>query len=299
MATVGELDFRSYVDSKKAKHATESEGRDDAHAYAYVSDRNTRNAFKKGRAVEYAVSHAVRLFRTVGKNELLGSTVKVGPEQFPRVYELGVKCAETLGIETPTIYIKNNPYLNAMTYGTNDDAFILVHSALVDHFTDEELLSVIGHECGHIHNDHVVYLTTLHLLKMMAQRFFPWMVAPAMYALTAWSRRAEVTCDRAGLLCCRDLSVSTTALAKLALGSTKLYDELNLEAFVEQYDEGQDGVGKFTEITASHPWVPKRIKALRKFAESQLYREHVGQGSDGKSMEDIDEEVHGIIKVMG
>ena len=77
MATVGELDFRSYVDSKKAKHATESEGRDDAHAYAYVSDRNTRNAFKKGRAVEYAVSHAVRLFRTVGKNELLGSTVKV------------------------------------------------------------------------------------------------------------------------------------------------------------------------------------------------------------------------------
>ena len=53
--------------------------------------------------------------------------------------------------------------MNAMTFGTNDDAFILVHSALVDHFDDEELLSVIGHECGHIHNDHVVYLTTLHL----------------------------------------------------------------------------------------------------------------------------------------
>jgi Zn-dependent protease with chaperone function len=299
MATVGDLDFRSYVDAKKAKHATESEGRDDAHAYAYVSDRNTRTAFKKGRAVEYAVSHAVRLFRTVGKSELLGSTVKVGPNQFPRVYELGVKCAETLGIEAPTIYIRNNPTLNAMTYGTNDDAFILVHSALVDHFSDEELMSVIGHECGHIHNDHVVYLTTLHLLRMMAQRFFPWMVAPAMYALTAWSRRAEVTCDRAGLLCCRDLEVSTTALAKLALGSTKLYDELNVDAFVDQYDEGQEGVGKFTEITASHPWVPKRIKALRKFAESKLYHEHIGRGSEGLSMDDVDEQVHGIIKVMG
>jgi Zn-dependent protease with chaperone function len=298
MATVGELDFRSYVDAKRARRAHEDEGRDDAHAYAYVSDRTTRSAFGKGKAVEYAVSHAVRLFRAFGKNELLGSTVKVGPKQFPRVYELGVRSAETLGIEVPTIYIRNNPVLNAMTYGTNDDAFILVHSALVDHFSDEELLSVIGHEAGHIHNDHVVYLTTLHLLRIAAQRFFPWVVMPAMYALTAWSRRAEVTCDRAGLLCSRDLTVSTRSLAKLALGSTKLYDELNLDAFVDQYDEGQEGVGKITEVTATHPWVPKRIKALRKFAESKLYREHVGEAG-GLSMEVIDEQVHGIIKVMG
>jgi hypothetical protein len=84
----------------------------------------------------------------------------------------------------------------------------------------------------------------------------------------------------------------------LALGSTKLYDEFNLDAFVEQYDEGQRGVGKFTEVGATHPWVPKRIKALRKFAESKLYREHVGE-SGGMTMEEIDESVHGIIKVMG
>ncbi len=298
MATVGELDFRSYVDAKQSKHAREATGRDDAHAYAYVSDRNTKAAFDKGKAVQYAVSHAVRLLRNVGKNELLGSTVKVGPKQFPRVYELGVECAETLGIEPPTIYIRNNPTLNAMTYGTNDDAFILVHSALVDHFSDEELKSVIGHECGHIHNDHVVYLTTLHYLRLMAQRFVPWVVLPAMYALSAWSRRAEVTCDRAGLLCSRSLDVSTGALAKLALGSTKLYDELNLDAFVEQFEEGQGGVGKFTEVSASHPWIPKRIVALRKFAESSLYREHIGLAG-GITMDEVDEQTHGIIKVMG
>jgi Zn-dependent protease with chaperone function len=185
-----------------------------------------------------------------------------------------------------------------MTYGTNDDAFILVHSSLVDHFSDEELASVIGHECGHIHNDHVVYLTALHLLRTMASRFVPWVVFPAFYALQGWSRRAEITCDRAGLLCVNDLGTSTTALAKLALGSTKLYEQLNLDAFVEQYDEGQEGVGKFTEITASHPWIPKRIKALRKFAESKLYRERVGE-TGGKTMDQVDEEVHGIIKVLG
>ena len=54
--------------------------------------------------------------------------------------------------------------LNAGTYGTNEESFIVVHSALVDAYTDEELRFVIGHECGHIHNSHVVYLTTLHFL---------------------------------------------------------------------------------------------------------------------------------------
>ena len=52
-------------------------------------------------------------------------------------------------------------------------------------------------------------------------------------------------------------------------------------------------------MTASHPWIPKRIKALRKFAESKLYHEHVGTSDSGLSMEDVDEATHGIIKVMG
>lgn len=298
MATVGQLDFQSYVQAKKARQPSEQGGRDDAHAYAYVSDRTTRVAFDTVKPVELAVGHAVRLMKTLGKNELLGTAVKVGPEQFPRVDALGRRCAETLGISPPTIYIRNNPQLNAMTYGTNDDAFVLIHSALVDHFSDEELLSVIGHECGHIHNDHVVYLTALYYLRTMASVFVRWAVAPAMLALNGWSRRAEITADRAAMLCAGDLGVSTRALAKLALGSTKLYDRLNLDAYVAQYDEGQDGVGKLTEVASTHPWLPKRIKALRAFATSRLYREHVGL-SGGQSMEQIDARVHGIIKVLG
>jgi Zn-dependent protease with chaperone function len=298
MATVGDLNFKSYVDAKSAQRPREKEGRDDAHAYAYVSDRTARFAFERSKPVEMAVAAGVRLFRNIGRNELLGSSVKVGPNQFPRVYDLARQCAETLGIEVPTIHIRNNPQLNAGTFGTNDDSFILIHSALVDHLTDDELLSVIGHECGHIHNDHVVYLTALHYLRMTVQRFFPWISLPAMVSLISWQRRAEVTCDRAGLLCARDIGHSERALAKLALGSVKLYEQLNLEAFVEQYEEGQDGVGKFMEVFASHPWLPKRIKALRKFGESKLYREHVGlQGGIG--MDEVDEATHGLIKVLG
>ncbi len=294
MAKVGNLDFRAYVDAKEAQTNQDNTVE---RAYAYVSDRHTRATFDKIKPVELAVSSAVRLMRQVGRSELLGTAVKVGPQQFPRVHEIATHCADTLGIAPPALYIRNNPTINAMTYGTNDDAFVLVHSALVDHFSDEELLTVIGHECGHIHNDHVVYLTAMHYLKTMAGAVVRWAVAPAMLALSGWSRRAEITCDRAGLLCSRDLEVSTRALAKLALGSTKLYDEFNLDAYIDQYEEGLEGIGRIKEIMATHPWLPKRVKALRVFAGSQLYRDHIGE-SGGADMESVDAEVHSIIKVL-
>lgn len=299
MAQIGSLDFRAFVDSRKGKRAGGSEG--GGHAYAYASDHSTRMAFEKMKPVELAVRASVRMFKAVGRNELLGQAVKVGPNQFPRVNSLALQCSKELDIAPPTVYIMNSPHMNAATYGTNDDSFILVHSALVDQFTDEELLSVIGHECGHIHNNHVVYLTAMHYLRVMASMVVRWAVAPAMLALNGWSRRAEITCDRAGLLCSKSLEVSTRALAKLALGSTKLYSQLNMDAFLEQYEEGKDGVGKYAELRASHPWLPKRVMALRAFAESALYRKHVGAGNgdDGPSMEEVDKKVHEIIKIWG
>lgn len=297
MAQIGTLDFRGFVDSRKGQRAGGSEGT--GHAYAYASDHSTRQAFEKMKPVELAVRAAVRMFKAAGKNELLGQAVKVGPTQFPRVHNLVRQCSQELGIAMPSVYIASNPTLNAGTYGTNDDSFIVVHSALVDQFTDEELLSVIGHECGHIHNNHVVYLTAMHYLRFMASIFVRWIVAPAMLALNAWSRRAEITCDRAGLICTKNLDVSTRSLTKLALGSPKLFAELNMEAFLDQYEEGKSDAGRYAELNARHPWIPKRVLALRAFAESELYRTHAGLGAGGLDMAEVDKKVHEIIKIWG
>jgi hypothetical protein len=297
MARLGGLDFDAYVGKKRGERPAGKETGEE-HGYAYVSDRTTRAAFEKVKPVELAVAATVRMFKTFGKNEILGHAVKVGPRQFARVNDLTKTCADTLGIPLPTVYIVNQPTLNAMTFGTRDDSFILVHSALVDHLSDQELLDVIGHECGHIHNDHVVYLTTMYFLQQMSTLFTQWLVYPAMFALKAWSRRAEITCDRAGMLCCRDLTVSTRSLAKLALGSHKLYEQLDVEEFVKQFEEASQGPGKYAEVFSTHPWLPKRILALRAFGESSLYRTHIGE-TGGLSMSEVDEKVHGIIKVVG
>jgi Zn-dependent protease with chaperone function len=294
MAQAPELDFNAYVARKKGERAGGSEG--GGHDYAYISDRQTRAAFERMKPVELAVASTVRMFKAVWKNQLLGNAVKVSDRQFPRIQALVKQCADTLHIAQPTIYIVNNPVLNAATYGTNEESFILVHSALIDHYSDEELLTVLGHECGHIHNSHVVYLTALHYLTRMAGVFVRWAVEPALVALRAWSRRAEITCDRAGMLCGKSEIVAQRSLTKLALGSRKLYEEFNLEAFLEQYDEGKDGMGKYMEVFATHPWLPKRVLSMRVFAESELYRKAAGTGEGGLTMTEVDNRVRALLK---
>jgi Zn-dependent protease with chaperone function len=295
MAQAPQLDFNAFVERKKGERAgggAETSG----HEYAYISDKQTRAAFERMKPVELAVQSTVRMFKTVWKNQLLGNAVKVGDNQFPRLQSLVKQCSDTLQIAPPTVYIVNSPVLNAATYGTNEDSFIMVHSALIDHYSDEELLTVLGHECGHIHNSHVVYLTALHYLTRMAGVFVRWAVEPALIALRAWSRRAEITCDRAGMLCSKSDVTAARALTKLALGSRKLYEEFNLDAFLDQYDEGKDGMGKYMEVFATHPWLPKRVLAMRVFAESELYRKAAGVGTTGITMKEVDDKVLQLLK---
>src|SRR6478609_3508436 len=295
MAHTDPLDFDAFV-ARKAQEGKGGDAESKGRAYTYVSDRQMRAAFERMRPVELAVSSVVRISKQVMRNQLLGHAVKVSERQFPRIARLGARCAETLQIAQPTIYIVNNPSLNAATYGTDDDAFIMVHSALVDHYTDEELLAVIGHECGHIHNSHVVYLTTLYYLTHMASMFVRWILEPAVLALRAWSRRAEITCDRAGMLCAQRSDHAERALTKLALGSRKLYEEFDIDVFLEQHDEGREGIGRFMELFATHPWLPKRVLAMRAFAESALFRKAAGLGDEGLTMEQVDERVRLLLK---
>jgi Zn-dependent protease with chaperone function len=294
MAQVPELDFQTFVNAKRSGHV----GGGDGHDYAYISDRQTRAAFQKMAPVEYAVAATVRMWGVIGKNQLLGSTVRVSERQFPRLHKLNVQSAQALGIPTPTLYVGQNPHLNAGTFGTHEESFVLVNGSLIDHFDDKEFLDVLGHEHGHIQNNHVVYLTTLYMLTNVVGALVGWFAYPARLALSAWSRRAEITCDRAGLLVVKDLHTSMKGLMKLALGSKKLYDELDLDAYLEQYADMKQGIGRLTELGASHPYVPKRVMALKAFAETSLYRKAAGLGDGGISMEECDNKVHEIIKVV-
>ena len=71
----------------------------------------------------------------------------------------------------------------AYTFGTDDQSFIVLHSALVDSLSENELRFVIGHETGHIQNKHVVYGTVLQTIINGAAIFYAWIVFPAKVPL--------------------------------------------------------------------------------------------------------------------
>jgi len=293
MADAHTLDFPAFVAKKNAERF--GDAMKGEHDYSYSLDRKSRATVEKAQLIQFAVASTVRVFRQAWRGQLLGSAVKVSDRQFPRIQGITKDCAQQLGINVPQVYIINAPTLNAGTYGTEEESFVLIHSALVDHYTDEELRFVIGHECGHIHNRHVVYLTTLHYLRMLAATV-PWIFYPAVIPLNELSRRAEITCDRAGMLCSKNDQVAARALTKLVLGSRKLYEEFNLEAFLEQYEEGKESIGRYMEALATHPYLPKRVLAMRIFQGSELYRKTAGVGTDGLTMPEVDDRVKALLK---
>jgi Zn-dependent protease with chaperone function len=98
------------------------------------------------------------------------------------------------------------------------------------------------------------------------------------------------------MLVARDQHAAERAITKLAVGSRKLYEEFNLDAFLEQHEEGNQGIGKYMEVFATHPWLPKRVLAMRVFAESQLYKKAANLGTEGLTMKEVDDKVLAILK---
>lgn len=265
---MSELSFHDYI---RERDADDEDGVGAPARYAYGPDLQMLRSFKKMRPIERAAGWVVKSYRHILQSQYLGQTIRVGPRQLPQLHALVEECAATLGIPVPTVYVANSHAYNAFTFGTDDHAIIVIYSRLVEEFEEDELRFVIGHEMGHIQNKHVVYGTVLQVLRAGIAPFLAWIAPFAETALASWSRRAEVTCDRAGLICVKDVEVAERVFLKMALGSATLSAELDVEAFLEQMEDARKSPGRFTEMLALHPYLPKRIAAVRVFAESELY----------------------------
>jgi Zn-dependent protease with chaperone function len=294
MADSISLDFGSYVTERKSGFVGEYAG----DRYAFSGDLELQRTMRNFGPIQLAISSAVRLSKGMLAGDLLGKSVKVGPKQFPKIHQMVRHCAHTLGIPEPMVFIQGRvDHMNAMTTGTEKESVIIIHASTIDNMSEEELTFVIGHECGHIQNGHVIYLTTLSILTRVASLFLGPLVQPALIALQTWSRAAEITCDRAGMLCARDEHAATSAFSKLTIGSMKLFEQLNVEEFLRQLEEGREGYGRASELLQSHPYIPKRIQAVRLFSESEVYRKPGGLVG-GIELSEVDKRVAELVKVL-
>lgn len=294
-----EFDFQKYVDRQKTNAGAppkNSRGPDFGD-YAFAGDLRVLRRLDRMKPVRIVAEATVRFWKSVQKNELLGQAVKVNRRQFPEIYDTTARCAEALDIAMPTVYVSRAFGLNAGTYGTNEEAFIVIGTPLVQMLEPEELEFVIGHECGHLQNNHVVYRTAVAFLTQGIGAYVKWAIVPATVALNAWSRRGEITCDRAGLVCCKNEAAATNAMIKLVTGSKELAEKVDVDDYVNQVEGIQEGIGRLKELLVSHPYLPKRIQAMRLFTQSNYYATLIGERG-GRPLDEIDREVEDLIQVL-
>lgn len=281
------LDFADYLAQRQSELAAHTRG--GVPDYAFSLDEQLRQKLAAMPPIRAIAQGLVSMWVPLHKQLQQMSGVAVSPQQYPEIYAIGEDCARRLGIGIPEIFIDGSRLINAYTIATDDVMPIIVLTAkLVEVCTPQELKFIIGHECGHIHNLHGVYNTTVELMvnpamQMMFRGMFMAgltinvlnMVTGIMQGslrlfLSQWSRSAELTCDRAGLICCGDLHSAQSALAKLIIGQSGQLEGFNVQAYLAQISKVQASPLRLMELSHSHPLIPKRIEALRLFADCDV-----------------------------
>ena len=253
-------------------------------AYEHPADRSALVALRKLTGFDTILKNVAGLFNDRAMRlSFLASSVRASPEQFPDLYQMMLDGCYILDLpRVPELYITQTPLVNAMALGM-DKPFIVLNSGLVELMDAEEIRWVIGHELGHVLSGHAVYNTMLYNLILLAQRLalvpFAWIGLKAViWGLEEWHRKAEMSCDRAGLLATQDVDAARRSLMKMAGG--RRLAELSSDEFHKQareYDavpDVRESLLKLLQLQGTtHPFAVVRFAELDRWAADGDYQQ--------------------------
>lgn len=205
------------------------------------------------------------------ESNFLGNAIRLSPTQLPRIYNIMLKCANSLNIQAPNLYIIYDPSYNAITYGTDKEHFIVLHSSLVNDFSEPELEYIIGHEMGHIKCGHVLY-SSAYTMIVGGLLNIPFSGVLSIPMMSAWMREAELSADRAGLIACMNLPAAIKSMLRMTVGMEDMFPEINLKELLTQLDDMSPLHSFLQRRNESHPYTIKRIKELIGFALAPQHR---------------------------
>jgi len=216
----------------------------------------------------------------------LSSGVRVGPNQLPKIYNSLVEAKRILALDIPVdVYVKQNPVPNAYTMAMQGKKpFIVIHSALIELMSPQELQAVIAHELGHLKCEHGLWITVANIITNFAAQLpgLGRVLSEVMsMSIMRWLQSAELSCDRASLLVSQDPRVVVSVIMKLTGGSASFAGELNPDAFLSQAREfekesSSSWVGRQMMSNAAqmltHPLPVTRVRELDAWSRSAEYR---------------------------
>jgi len=217
------------------------------------------------------------------REHIQGSCVRVSSSLLPGILGMAELVAERLMMpRAPQLYVKANPNLNAGVYLDEESPVIVLHSALVELLSIDELAAVIGHEYGHAILRHYRDMSSAgHVLGL--ERI----------------RAQEVSADRVGLVGAGSLELALRAEVKIASGLNDRHLSFDLDALLKDVNSTVYKAGeRVLEAGSTHPEFPFRFWALAKFAASNGVASTMGATS-GRLIADVEMEIEDRFQAIG
>lgn len=212
----------------------------------------------------------------------MAEKIRLGPRQMPKVYNLLPPICERLGIEVPELYLENG-MPNAYTYG-DTRVFITVTSGLLFSMEEDELRAVLAHECGHIACQHTLYNTVARLLLGTSSMLFKplqLLTEPIRLGLLYWSRRSELSADRAAAVALGDPLPLAQAMVRLCGGPRCVTGEVDIEQYAAQaeaYDHLLESkwdsfLQNLVVMNYDHPMPAVRTRELLNWGKTPVFQQ--------------------------
>ena len=213
----------------------------------------------------------------------MASKIRLSPKQLPKIYKHLPPACKALNIPEPEFYLELDPNPNAYTYG-DQRVFVTVTSGLIESLDEEEIYSVVAHECGHIACQHVLYRTMAMFLLQIGERIFgplSLLSVPVQVGLLYWFRRSELSADRAAAVVMGGSKPAVNTLIRLAGGPKSITNDVDLELYMAQsraYDKlmesGWDSLLQGLIIARqTHPYLSVRAREITRWCAEPDFEE--------------------------
>jgi len=255
-------------------------------SWEHPADRAALQALRSIPGVDEVIRKTLALLGGERGVRLLfqGHAVRGGAAQFPKLWHLHNEIITTFDWPTvPELYVSQTPFFNAGAYWI-DKPFIVIHSAAIELLDDDELRVLLSHELGHVMSGHALYRTIAAVLALISLGALPTLaglaVLPIRLAFLEWSRKSELSADRAGLLGAQDIVAAQRVDMKMAGGGRGegFAGQLNVDAFMQQAHEyaasgeGLDVVYKvLSTLALTHPMHTVRAAELQRWVAAGDY----------------------------
>lgn len=215
---------------------------------------------------------------------LFQSADMAGSLKYPEIYSAVNTCAEKLQISIPTAYVRNAPNKYEI-YSISADGVepcIVVTSGLIDICSTQELVFLVGCECGHIQNNHCLFnmaapyfgINDLDDLTENSQSSVnDSSVKQIACTISEWLKLADVTGDRAGIICLDDPHEYPHIMASIySKGILNFYGkgEINTDELMKQYDVLHITPARNIVLPESCSFIERRILAGLEFLSCEV-----------------------------